>query len=144
MKGRIVEEKDMRIVYGVGCCWWESVDKAGSNGGLPCCPHCGSMLFEMHSPQWWEGAAKHEKDGNPDYLNFIKWLRGKCFKNIEEAQQKYKEENQDNTQQPKFEIDLAIIRLGEAASLLETPCAIKDRNEAIQMVNMVINQLSNI
>ena len=46
-------------VYSVGCCWWTTrpadlghVDaaplptKTGAGRGLPCCPHCGSMLLQ--------------------------------------------------------------------------------------------------
>jgi hypothetical protein len=34
-------------VYSVGCCWWTSFpDDLGVNSaGLPCCPHCKSVLM---------------------------------------------------------------------------------------------------
>jgi hypothetical protein len=35
--------------FSVGCCWWTS-DAADlgkvAGSGLPCCPHCGSLLME--------------------------------------------------------------------------------------------------
>lgn len=40
-------------VYSVGCCWWTTRpadlghrDVKGVGQGLPCCPHCGSMLLQ--------------------------------------------------------------------------------------------------
>lgn len=55
---------DTRIAYGARCSWWDNVQNAGTrdiNGrrpgeihGLPCCPH-------------------------PDYVAFIRWLRGRCY-----------------------------------------------------------------
>lgn len=36
-------------IYGARCCWWTS-DGATHGGrkpsGLPCCPHCGGVLFQ--------------------------------------------------------------------------------------------------
>ena len=32
-----------------------------------------------------EGAIAHEADGHPGYIVFVEWLRGKCFKTMDEA-----------------------------------------------------------
>lgn len=70
---------DTRYVYSSGCTWNESIHKVSKTRSLPCCPHCGSVLFELDSEdEWLKGAAKYDKD-HPGYLDFIKWLKGKCF-----------------------------------------------------------------
>lgn len=91
---------DTRIVYGARCVWWDGIEKIGKTpagvgptakmGGLPCCPHCGGVLFEMDSPKrWWDGVAKHEANGNPGYRAFIEWLKGKCFPTMDDAKAAY-------------------------------------------------------
>lgn len=78
--------EDARIVYGARCTWWDGIEKVGSKGqgpggGLPCCPHCKGMLFEMPSPvEWWAGVASFEAEGHRGYRSFIEWLKGKCFR----------------------------------------------------------------
>lgn len=73
--------KDTRIVYGARCSWWDSIDKIGKTAsGLPACPHCRSVLFEMRDEQtWFAGVDAYEKAGNPGYRKMIEWARGKCF-----------------------------------------------------------------
>jgi hypothetical protein len=71
---------DMRIVYGAGCSWWDSIDKiAKTQSGLPCCPYCASVLYEVPSESLWWAAVDRRLDGDPGYHKFIEWLRGKCF-----------------------------------------------------------------
>lgn len=89
--------KDARIVYSARGTWWDSIDKVGltppgaSGHRLPCCPHCGSMLFEMDGEdQWWAGAERYEKDGHPGYVDMVKWGRGKCFPNYAALEAAYK------------------------------------------------------
>ncbi len=80
-------QRDTRIVYGVGCTWWDSIYNVGHttpmNGhALPCCPHCGSLLMELRDEAtWWKGVDQHEAKGNPGYRKMIEWLRGRCFPN---------------------------------------------------------------
>lgn len=78
--------KDTRIPYGARCTWWDSIDKvdhtaAGQSGhALPCCPHCGGMLFEVQSEkEWFDGADRYEANGHPGYRSMLEWARGKCF-----------------------------------------------------------------
>lgn len=107
---------DSRVAYGVSCTWWDSVTKAGTTAThpahsaskgrvlllpagrkikmddhhLPCCPHCGSLLYEVASEQeWWHTIATHEAAGHPGYRLFIEWQRGKCFKTFDLARYMY-------------------------------------------------------
>ena len=63
--GGTMSNVDTRIAYGVGCTWWDSIHKvATKSGGLPCCPSCGGLLFEVPSDvEWWSGYE--EETGNP-------------------------------------------------------------------------------
>lgn len=84
---------DPRIVYGARCVWWDSISKASTKrGGLPCCPHCGSVLFEVDSELvWWTNVdAFAEKSGDPEYRAFVDWLRGRCYPTLTHAQIEYR------------------------------------------------------
>jgi hypothetical protein len=84
---------DPRIVYGARCFWWDSIGqvgtKPGRNGlpGLPCCPHCGSVLFEAETEAaWWAGIERAEREMRPGYKALCEWSRGQCFPSYEAAQ----------------------------------------------------------
>lgn len=84
---------DPRIVYGARCVWWDSISKAGLNRSrLPCCPHCGSVLFEVESELvWWTNVdAYAEREGDADYRAFMEWLRGKCFASLAQARLEFR------------------------------------------------------
>jgi hypothetical protein len=80
-----------RVVYGARCGWWDTIDKAGSRpsiapGGLPCCPHCGSVLMEVDNEQkWWADARRFEADGHPGYVEALEWSQGRCFPSLQAA-----------------------------------------------------------
>jgi hypothetical protein len=81
---------DTRIVYGAGCLWWDNVEKAASRGGIPCCPFCGSVLFEVSDQKIWdEWAKRFEEDGHPNYTKLLTFMRGKCFKKMEDAEKAF-------------------------------------------------------
>lgn len=81
---------DQRIVTGARCVWWGSINTVASCGGLPCCPHCGSMLFEFPSEaDWFVAVDAHEKAGNPGYRKVIEWMRGKHYNTFLEAKAQY-------------------------------------------------------
>lgn len=89
MRVKQAKRLDTRIVYGMRCTWWDGIDKVGltepgaSGHRIPCCPHCGSVLFEMDSEEpWWAGAQRYEKNGHPGYRAMIEWARGRCFPNM--------------------------------------------------------------
>lgn len=80
------KQPDTRIAYGARCTWWDDIANVGltspgtAGHRLPCCPHCGSMLFEMDSAEpWWAGARRYEDDGHPGYVAMIEWAKGQCF-----------------------------------------------------------------
>jgi hypothetical protein len=96
-------ENDLHV-YSANCSWHDHITKVGLTepspqqmayvgsgknktpieiGGhrLPCCPFCGSILFQLDEKEWWEGAEKHDKT-HPGYLAFLRWSQGKCRKNI--------------------------------------------------------------
>ena len=85
--------QDTRIVYGARCTWWDSIDKIGHVGNhvsnLPACPHCRSVLFEMPSLAIWQKGVDAYADtrSDPDYRDFVAWLRGKCFPNYAAARE---------------------------------------------------------
>lgn len=78
------------IVYGATCVWWDSIDKAATKpgSGLPCCPHCGSVLLQVEEGSWWQGVDTHaEKESG--YREFIEWSRGRCFPTLAVARKAY-------------------------------------------------------
>ena len=78
--------KDNRIVYGVGCVWWDNIDKvAKTESGLPCCPYCGSVLFEMENEAAFLSGVPETEKQYPGYGEYVKWQRGKCLKTFKEA-----------------------------------------------------------
>lgn len=84
---------DARIVYGARCAWWDSIGSASFNrSGLPCCPRCGSVLFEVESALvWFTNVDAHaERTGDAEYRAFIEWLRGKCFPNADVARLEFR------------------------------------------------------
>lgn len=86
---------DTRYCYAVACSWHGPISEVGKSkpmpkttafvgntplqiGGnsLPCCPYCGSMLFEVPSKEKWdEGVAQHEAKGHSGYTEFLAWTR---------------------------------------------------------------------
>lgn len=92
------QRKDTRIAYGATCLWWDTIDKVGTNGkgpigGLPCCPICKGVLFEVSSMQEWDaGITKYAiKNSDTTYPAFMQWLRGKCRPRYDEAREEYAE-----------------------------------------------------
>ena len=76
---------DLRIVYGMQCTWWDDIGKAGRfPEGMPCCPHCSSVLFEFENEKaWFQAAEFHEVENSaPGYSEMLRWARGKCFRTI--------------------------------------------------------------
>ena len=69
----IVRETDTRYVYGATCAWHGPIQEVGRIGsGLPACPHCGGVLFEVDTEEkWWAGVDAAEADGRPGYRKFI-------------------------------------------------------------------------
>lgn len=77
---------DARFCYGATCTWFGSIHETkstpGPHGGIPCCPLCGGVLYELPDEgEWWGGIDAYEKEGHPDYRAMWEWQRGqkKCF-----------------------------------------------------------------
>jgi hypothetical protein len=86
----IQDKRDTRIAYGARCTWWGGIESVGSHNGLPCCPHCNGVLFEVDSPdRWWRSVDSYEADGHEGYRGFIEWSKGKCYRNRAEAKKAY-------------------------------------------------------
>ena len=87
---------DPRIVYGSRCLWWDSIDKVSilttqSGTRLPCCPFCRGVLYEIPDLKTWEeGAKKYEANGHSGYVEVLNFMRGKCFKTMDEAKEALK------------------------------------------------------
>lgn len=84
---------DPRIVTGARCTWWDSIDKTSSTrvGGLPCCPFCGGVLFEVANEAEWWGQVDVYALANPGYRELIEFLRGRCFPDMDIARAAYGE-----------------------------------------------------
>jgi len=89
-------KRDQLIVYGANCVWWDAIEKCATKKtpemtgpGLPCCPHCGSVLFQVEETTWRRNVAKHEAGGNPGYRALMEWMRGKCFPTMTAARRAY-------------------------------------------------------
>lgn len=79
---------DRRVVYGATCLWWDSITQVSVTGhGLPCCPHCGGVLYEVETEAvWWAQVDAYEAGKPwPGYRAFVTWLRGRCFPSRESA-----------------------------------------------------------
>lgn len=79
---------DPRIVVGARCTWWDAIHNVGHlASGLPCCPHCGSVLFEYRDERhWWEQVDRWEAAGHPGYRALVEWSRGRCFPSLAAVQ----------------------------------------------------------
>ena len=66
---------DPRIVLGINCTWWDSIDKTAIHAaGFPVCPDCGGPLLEVvNEESWWKG---QDPAANKQC---VEWGRGKCF-----------------------------------------------------------------
>lgn len=86
--------QDLRWVYGVGCFWFAPIRDARPNAhGLPCCPTCSSLLYEVKSKEFFWGQAKnYDAAGHPGYLNMMLWIKAERhhFLTIQEAEAAYK------------------------------------------------------
>jgi hypothetical protein len=106
LENRMSEVKTLKVVYGADCMWWDTIDKVAINkSDPPCCPHCGSALFEVESiEKWWEGADAYEKANQPGYRKFLEWSRGKCFKTFDEGWAAYSSDDRmtgDDHERPR-------------------------------------------
>lgn len=81
--------EDKRVVCGAKCTWWDSIDKVKKDkqSGLPVCPYCGNVLFEVSSIEKWNEAVDRyvQSTGFTDYSAYTEWNRGRqCCKTFDE------------------------------------------------------------
>lgn len=89
---------DTRIVYGAACTWWGDIQQGSTFACLPCCPHCGGPLLEMQNEsEFLNSARKHQREGHDGYVQFVRWMKGKCYRTIELAQDAYRLEGGEVT-----------------------------------------------
>ena len=95
------------IAYGARCTWWDSIDKVGTlvqpvgpndkrpMAGLPCCPRCRNMLFQVDNIGVWQDGvnAYAKKTDDPKYIEFIAWMRGKCYPTMDAARKAFDKES---------------------------------------------------
>jgi hypothetical protein len=65
------------------------------NGGIPCCPFCGSVLFQVRNKlEWDSGAIIHEQKGHTNYVAFLGWTRvqERCWPSLRDAAVDYSKE----------------------------------------------------
>lgn len=79
-KTKLRPQTDTRIVYGAGCTYWGSIYSVKRGpGGLPACPHCGGLLYQMQTEQaWLDATDTHAQEANdPEFSAFIRWTKGR-------------------------------------------------------------------
>jgi hypothetical protein len=93
-----------RVVFGARCSWWDTIDKAATRPdvfgtGLPCCPHCRGVLLEVENEvQWWATAELYQANGHTGYVDFLRWIRGRCFPTMDEAWLAWEQHERDNAE----------------------------------------------
>lgn len=85
---------DRRYVYGALCTWhgpMSAVIKSPING-LPACPHCNGLLFELDSKEQWLEPIKRVDTQVEGYATFMEWVGtyGRCWPNYRHALVHYK------------------------------------------------------
>lgn len=77
------ERPDTRLAYGATCTWFGPIKEVHeTKEGLPCCPFCAGILFELDTEaEWWQGIDKYENEGHPGYRAMWEWQRRQqvCF-----------------------------------------------------------------
>lgn len=101
---------ELRIVYGAKCTWWGNRTDAkpimaglinprcrgNASAKIPRCPECLGPLMEVPNEESFWLMVKRFEDGgrgvarpHPGYVDFMKWMRRRCFKNVMLAQEAY-------------------------------------------------------
>lgn len=95
--GEPLLEADDRIVYGIRCTWWDSIDKIGFKPAAkrdedqtpkPCCARCGGPIAVLPLYNWQQAMIKAE-NLHAGYAEFLSWCRSRCYRSYEEAAEYY-------------------------------------------------------
>lgn len=83
--GYLPKDPNQRIVYGASCAWWGSITEISSIRGLPACPHCNGVLFQMDDLAEWNASIDRYIANNPqmngdDYRALMRFMNVHHFK----------------------------------------------------------------
>lgn len=80
-----------KVVYGISCTWWDLIDNVTYNEGIPTCPNCGGLLYELPDLEnWFLEVARYAKEIQwPGYNDFVEWLQGRCYPDLDVAKVGY-------------------------------------------------------
>lgn len=87
--------RDKRIAHGIRCTWWDDADKVmtvGGMGGIPLCPVCQKPCGYVENEEKWFKGVEQYAAARKNFVEFVKWTRGKCFSNFASAVRAFKAE----------------------------------------------------
>ena len=73
------DDPDRLLWYGLCTYWTDDWDKLKTTSGIPCCPYCLGVGFQITAKNWDSGVDKFNKD-NPKYKEFIESVKEKCIR----------------------------------------------------------------
>ena len=77
--------------HGICTYWtddWDAV--AATSEGIPCCPQCSNVGFQISRDEWWRAVDKYEKSGHPGYRSLIEWGKEQCFPDYDSLARAFK------------------------------------------------------
>lgn len=64
------------VWYSTRCTFWtDDWTRLASNRGIPCCPYCGAVGYQITFQEWDDGAKAYEKQGHPGYVKRLNALK---------------------------------------------------------------------
>lgn len=91
------------VWYSSGCAYWTAdFNKLKTTRGIPCCPDCGCVGFEVEIDEWEQGAIAFDKN-DEGYYEFLQETKETCSQISTSAawkarKEKKKDENQKSVQ----------------------------------------------
>ena len=86
--------KDKRFCYSATCTWFGSIYETKQlETGIPCCPHCRGVLFELpQEKEWWEAIDVYETNNEVGYRAMWEWQREqkRCFPLMKDLRAAYR------------------------------------------------------
>jgi len=83
---------DRRYVSCTSCTWHDVIDKAEQRRDLtPCCPFCGSTLYELPSQDDFEALARSADQSHAGMAAMLEWSRGKTFPDHDTLENAYRQ-----------------------------------------------------
>src|SRR5688572_28502012 len=85
------------VIYGATCTLWtdDPADLVTTPSGIPICKYCGGVFYQMSLRDWWTRAREYaSKNEAPVYIEFIAWLKNKCFKSPQAAAEAFDKQHQ--------------------------------------------------